>query len=356
MLTLISFILVLGILIFIHEFGHYITAKAVGIRVEEFALGFGPRLLSYKKGKTVYSIRGIPLGGFCKMTGEVPPDENMSEKEKEIYEEAREMGECFDQKSPWKRFAVIFNGPLMNFILAVLFFSLLFIGFGIPEKAVNSNIIGDINPGLPAAEAGLKIGDKIVRINDIQIKNWEDIDSVISNSGNKLRIEVIRNGERKIFDITPKYIEQFDKFVIGIEGQTVRRYVGLVEGLKLGFLQTWQTIKLLITGIIGMVTGQVSGDDIAGPVMIASLVGQAAEIGLKSVMELTALLSINLGLLNLFPVPALDGGHILFIFVELIRGKPLNSDKQNLINLIGLAVLLLFMGFVIFKDLGRILF
>ena len=164
MLSVISFIVVLGILVFVHEFGHYITAKLVGIRVEEFALGFGPKIFSRKRGETLYSIRIIPLGGFCQMTGENPPDENMSEEERLSYEEARKEGRTFTQKSPLQRFAVILNGAMMNFLLAILIFALIFVLYGIAVDSMDTNIIGDVALGSPAAEAGVKIGDRIIEI------------------------------------------------------------------------------------------------------------------------------------------------------------------------------------------------
>ncbi|MFP4016134.1 MAG: RIP metalloprotease RseP [Halanaerobiales bacterium] len=355
MLTAISFIVVLGILVFIHEFGHYLTAKLVGIRVEEFALGFGPKLISTKKGETVYSIRGIPLGGFCKMTGETLPDENMSEEEKAIYYETKEEGRTFDQKSPWQRFLVIFNGPLMNFVLAMLISSLILFIYGLPIEGVNSNVMGDIVPGTPAAEAGLRVGDKVLEINGQEVEDWDDLVTAIKESdGSKLNFVVMRNGQKITLEITP--IEDMDSQpYIGIVGETINRDVGLFEALKLGFISTFNYIKNFVTAIISMISGDIPGD-VAGPVMIASMVGQAAHIGIKSLLNLTFILSVNLGLLNLLPVPALDGGHIFFIIIEIIRGKPLNPEKQNLINLIGLSLLMILMLFVIFVDLRRIIF
>src|SRR5690554_671188 len=206
MLTLISFIVVLGVLVFIHEFGHYITAKIVGIRVEEFALGFGPKIIGRKYGDTVYSIRGIPLGGFCQMTGENPPDEAMSDEEKAIYDEARKKGQAFDQKSPMQRFAVIFNGPLMNFVLTIIIFALIFGFYGLPVDSRDTNIIGDVALRMPAAEAGLKVGDRIIEIEGEAIEKWDDLSGIINNAaGRPLEMKYERKKQIYTTTVTPRY-------------------------------------------------------------------------------------------------------------------------------------------------------
>ncbi|MCG8514284.1 MAG: RIP metalloprotease RseP [Halanaerobiales bacterium] len=353
LITIISFIIVLGILIFIHELGHYITAKWAGIRVEEFALGFGPILLSHKKGETVYSLRGIPLGGFCKLTGEFPPDEDMSPEEKRIYQEAREKGQCFDQKPAWKRLAVLFNGPLMNFLLAVLIFMLIFTIYG---QIVDSTVLGEIIAGRPAAEAGFQVGDRITAINGQEITSWEQLANIIHGSaGQELKIELLRQGQLHEVKVVPQYDESSDGGIIGIFPELVREEVGVFQAIRLGAIQGWYILKLTIIGFYQMLTGQISAD-IGGPVMIANLVGQALEIGLNSLLNLMAILSINLGIINLVPFPALDGGRILFILVELIRGKPVDPKKEGLAHVVGFVVLMVLMAFLVYKDLGRVLF
>ncbi len=353
LITIISFIIVLGILIFIHELGHYITAKWAGVRVEEFALGFGPILLSHKKGETVYSLRGIPLGGFCKLTGEFPPDEDMSPEEKRIYQEAREKGQCFDQKPAWKRLAVLFNGPLMNFLLAVLIFMLI---FGIYGQIVHSTVLGEIIAGRPAAEAGFQVGDRITAINGQEITSWEQLANIIHGSaGRELKIELLREGQLHEVKVIPQYDESSDGGIIGIGPELVREEVGVFQAIRLGAIQGWYILKLTIIGFYQMLTGQISAD-IGGPVMIANLVGQALEIGLHSLLNLMAIISINLGIINLVPFPALDGGRIIFILVELARGKPVDPKKEGLAHVIGFVVLMVLMAFLVYKDLGRVLF
>ncbi|AZO95549.1 RIP metalloprotease RseP [Halocella sp. SP3-1] len=356
LLTIFSFIIVLGILVFIHEFGHYLAAKLSGIRVEEFAIGFGPKLLSYQRGETLYSIRGIPLGGFCKMTGEFPPDDEMSAEEKEIYYDAREKEECFDQKSVWKRFAVVFNGPFMNFVLAIFIFALIFNIFGLPVRTTNSNILGDIIPGQPAAQAGFKVGDRVYSIDGQSVETWDELADIIHrSSGKELIVGVERDEELIEIEVTPRYEESAEGGVIGIAPQLLKREVGLLESFRLGFGQSWYIFKVTVLGFFNMITGKTPAE-IGGPVMIASMIGQAAEIGISSVLNLMAVLSINLGIINLVPFPALDGGRIIFIFVELIRGKPVNPEKESFVHIVGFILLIVLMVFLVFKDIGRTIF
>src|SRR5690554_2714496 len=256
LLTIISFIIVLGVLVFIHEFGHYITAKLVGIRVEEFALGFGPKIISRKFGDTVYSIRGIPLGGFCQMTGETPPDEDMSEEERAVYEEAREKGQAFDQKSPWKRLAVIINGPLMNLVLTALIFTLIFSLYGIAVESKDTNIIGDVILGTPAAEAGLRSGDRIIEIDGHSIEKWDDLAGIIHSSANEpLLIKYERNEQVFTTTVTPVIMEGRDEALIGISSQVVREDVNVFTAVKLGFLQAFSYIVVMFEAIGNMITG-----------------------------------------------------------------------------------------------------
>ncbi len=353
LLTIISFIVVLGVLVFIHEFGHYISAKLAGIRVEEFALGFGPKILSSKKGETVYSIRSIPLGGFCKMTGEVPPDEKMSDEEKAIYYEAKEKGQTFDQKSPWKRFAVIFNGPLLNFLLAAFIFIFIFAAYGLPIDSINSNIIGDIAPGMPAAEAGFKIGDKILEIEGQPIDEWTDLSGIISSSANQaLEVKFERNNKIQQTTVKPRFDESVGYAIIGISPQLIREDVGIFRAIQLGFIRAAGLIWATFDAFAKMITGRTSAD-IGGPIMIATMVGQAADIGFTTVLTLMALISVNLGILNLLPFPALDGGRLIFIVIELIRGKPVNPEKENMVHFVGFVILMILMVFIIIKDIGN---
>ncbi|TDO89360.1 regulator of sigma E protease [Halanaerobium saccharolyticum] len=355
-LTIVSFIVVLGILVFIHEFGHYITAKKSDIMVSEFALGFGPKLLSKKVGETVYSIRAIPLGGFCNMVGEFPADESMPEEERKIYDQAKENGRLFTQKPAFKRLAVIFMGPIMNFLLAALIFILTFAIFGVPTSTTEKAILGRVIPEQPAAEAGLKANDRILAINGQEISSWQEMSELIRNNANqKITIRYQRNEEINTISLTPVLSEESNQGVIGVYPQLVRENLSIGNSITMGLQQTYQVFKMTIMGFVQMFR-ESSAEDIGGPIMIASIIGQAARRGLLNVLSWTAIISINLGIINLFPFPALDGGRILFIFIEIIRGKPVDPRKESYVHLIGFALLMILMIFIIYNDLMRTFF
>ena len=355
-LTIVSFIIVLGVLVFIHEFGHYITAKKSDIMVSEFALGFGPKLISKKVGETVYSIRAIPLGGFCNMVGEFPADDSMPEDEKEVYDQAKDKGRLFTQKSAFKRLAVILMGPIMNFLLAALIFILAFAVFGVPTSTTEEAVLGEVIPQQPAAEAGMRANDQILAINGQEIDSWEEMSQLIrNNAGKQITVRYQRQGEVDTINLTPVLSEDGERGVIGIYPQLVREKVSIVKSFSLGLSQTYQVFKMTISGFVQMFR-ESSTEDIGGPIMIASIIGQAARVGILNVLNWTAIISINLGIINLLPFPALDGGRILFIIIEMIRGKAVDPRKESFVHMIGFALLMILMLFIIYNDLMRTFF
>ena len=329
MSTAIVAILVFGLLVFFHELGHFSIAKLVGIRVHEFAIGMGPKMLYKKKNDTVYSLRIFPIGGFVRMEGE---DEN-SEAE-----------DSFGKKSVKERISVIFAGPMMNFILGFLCFFIIFFHLGVP-----STTIGEIIPGSPAAELGLKASDKVIEIDGEYIDNWEELVSmIVASEGNPIEIVYIRNGNTITQTITPTIDDESGRPMIGIVPGIEKSVLAAAEN---GFMQT----RLIFTEIIGflqqLIRGQADTSDVAGPVGIISLVGQASRSGWIDVVGLAGLISINLGIMNLLPIPALDGSRIIFLLLEALRGKPVDPEKEAMVHMVGITLLMLLMIVITYKDI-----
>ncbi|SDL61066.1 RIP metalloprotease RseP [Halarsenatibacter silvermanii] len=350
--TVIAFIIFLGILIFVHELGHFLMARRMDIRVEEFALGFGPKLLSRKKGETRYSIRIIPLGGFCSMTGEMPVDkEDLDQEEREIYEEARENERCFFQKSPLKRLAVLVAGPLMNVALAILAFVLIFGIYGVPVEHAHDAVVGEMFPGEPAARSGIRGGDEILAIEGEEVSSWQEMTNMIrENPGEELNITLQRDEEIKEIQVTPELDEETGYGMIGVLPRVVRERVGPITAVHRGVAQTGQVVVLTVRGFIHIIS-QASTDELGGPVMIASIVGQAARTGPENVLNWLGIISINLAIINLIPFPALDGGRVIFVLAELISGKKIPQEKEGWVHMVGFVLLILLMIFIIYQDI-----
>ncbi|CQR71525.1 Regulator of sigma-W protease RasP [Sporomusa ovata DSM 2662] len=340
MSTVIATIFVFGLLILFHELGHFITAKSVGMRVDEFAIGFGPKLISKKIGETIYSIRIIPLGGFNKIAG-MDPDEQQDER-------------SFSAKPIWARMLVIVAGSVMNFVLPVLLLFIVFVSAGIDSPS-NQPIIGKIFPDKPAAIAGLLPGDKITAVNGTVIDSWRDFVSVIQiNAGNKLTITYSRALEtNKTAVLTPDYDEKGKRGVIGVIPQIDNYQPGIIESVGLAAKQTVTVAQAMLIGIGEMITGKTAAD-VAGPIGVAQMAGEVAQLGIIPLLQFAAFLSINLGLINLLPVPVLDGGHVVTLAVEGIRGRPLSDSQMQFIQMIGLALLLLLFVVATFKDIVRL--
>ncbi|WP_158212313.1 RIP metalloprotease RseP [Natranaerobius trueperi] len=335
MTTAVYSIIIFGVLIFIHELGHFVFAKLSGVSVMDFALGFGPKLVSFQKGETNYSLRVVPLGGFVRMRGEDP-------------DEADEPG-SFLKASPLQRIGILAAGSIMNFVLAFILLSILHGMVGIPGE--DPNQIGEIVEGGAAEEAGLQQGDEIVEINDTEITEWEQLVSIINeNPGDELELTIIRDGEPLEVSVVPEEEPETGRGVIGV---TNLQPASFPQAIAHGFEQTVFFIQMLFVGLYQMITGQVE-PDVAGPVGIVHMVGEVAETGFVNLFPFTAFLSINLGVLNLLPIPALDGSRIIFTVIELVRGKPIDPNKENFAHFIGFAFLLLLMFVILYNDLLRL--
>jgi regulator of sigma E protease len=341
--TLLISLIVFGIIIFVHEFGHFGVAKLTGVRVEEFSLGMGPPLFKHKKGETLYSLRVLPLGGFCKMTGEMDEEEEPSLDPQN-----------FNNK-PWgARSAIIAAGSAMNFLLGALIFVLMFSIVGLPTDYTNQ--IGEVIPEGVAAKAGLLTGDEIIKINGQTINSWQEITTIIhSGNGQALNLLVKRDEQLLRVEVVPEFDVENGVYLIGIMPQEpILERMPLLAGISQGFGQTYEITREMIRQLFLLITGQVSTDGVAGPVGIIKIIGESARLGWINVAYLTAIISINLGLINLLPIPALDGGRLFFLIIEALRGgKKIEPEKENFVHFLGFALLMLLMVFITYQDIIR---
>ena len=335
--------MIFSLIVLFHEFGHFLLAKKNGITVVEFSLGMGPRLLSFDKGGTKYSWKLLPFGGSCMMLGE---DEGTMEPG------------AFAAASVWARISVIAAGPVFNFILAFIgaFIIICFVG-------VDKPVIGTVNAGTPAAEAGLQAGDEIVKINDKNIHIFKDISTYNQfHQGQTMKIVYKRNGEKNTVSVTPEKNDS-GYYLIGITSSNyVKTNVFETAAYSAYNVKYW--INLTIDSLKQLVTGRIGVDQLSGPVGVVSAVdttykesksGGALLIFLN-LLQMTILLSANLGVMNLLPLPALDGGRLVFLIVEVIRGKRVPPEKEGYVHLAGMALLLCLMVFVMYNDIRRIFF
>ena len=425
-MTLLYFLIVIGILVFVHEFGHFIMAKKAGVRVEKFSLGMGPKIFGYKKGDTEYVLSALPLGGYVKMAGENPDEEPTGDP-----------GE-FQSKTVWQRAKIAATGPLTNIVLAFIVMPFVFMvgtysegpakvgyvesgspaersGFVAgdvieeingrsisdwtkalsliavnpdtdvkvavdrsgekkllvlrPEAATELKIgmsglvpdmpaeVGRLKPGFPADKAGIKANDKILAVDGKTIYHWNQFSSYVRESkGKTLALTLEREGKRIEQTVTP--MEDGGRYVIGVEPvmRMVFKKHGFVESLRLGFDKTIEAIDLTFITLKKLVTFNLSIKTLGGPVMIAQMSGQAAEAGLSSFLSLLAMISISLGVLNLLPIPVLDGGLLLFLAIEAIRKKPVSRKVMEVSQSVGAAVLITLIAVVSYNDIMRMFF
>lgn len=339
-MSIIIALIIIAILILFHELGHFIAARRIGIPVHEFSLGFGYKILSTKKGETEYSLRLIPLGGFVRMAGEEPGD--------------MENPDGFNTRKPWEKMLVSFAGPFMNFVLAALIFIYTFAVIGLAQP-LNDAVIGEVIKDKPAYQAGLKAGDQILAVNDQKISTWNQFVETIQKNpaGKALQLTISRNEETKVLNMTP--VESNGKSIVGVYSKVTFERQGILTSIKLGFVQTYQMTVAMLNGLGMLFTGGVSTADLAGPVGITNMVGEAARSGLVYLLSFTAFLSINLGILNLLPIPALDGSRIVFAMVEAIRRKPMDPEREGFIHWVGFLFLMSLILFVTYNDIVKLI-
>ncbi|HBA70056.1 MAG TPA: RIP metalloprotease RseP [Lachnospiraceae bacterium] len=346
--TIILFILIFGLIVISHEFGHFLLAKVNGIHVKEFSVGMGPTLFHFQKAETIYSLKALPIGGACMFEGE----DGVASKEGEAVEGS------FLSASVWARISAVVAGPLFNLILAYIL-TLIVVAFDGSNRPVIQNVL----PGSAAEAAGMQSGDRITKINGEKIHLGDQVFLISAlNRGEDLTVEYIRDGEKGSVTVTPVYDSAAGRYYMGFAGVSEYFKCRGLEVFQYGFykLEYWVSSTFKSLGML--FAGQVSKDDVAGPVGIAQLVGdtyeEAKPYGISSIilsmMNIAVLLSVNLGILNLLPVPALDGGRLVFLLVEAVRGKPVPPEKEGMVHLAGMAVLMILMVLVLFNDIARI--
>lgn len=352
--TIIVFLVILSILVFVHEFGHFIVAKKLGIGVEEFGFGLPPRVWGKKIGETIYSINWLPIGGFVKLTGE---DEEVQNSKLNV--QSKERKKFFWARSKKERAAVLLAGVTMNFLLAVIIISYIFTqGVFVPTEKVH---IDKVTENSPAAEAQLQEKDVIISFADKDIKTTEDIINLSKTKGGEVTpIEVLRNGSRIKLSITPRKDPPPGEGPLGIVISNLeeRKYpiyqapfYGIVEALKLSYLM----ISSLAVMIFKLITFQPTDVDVAGPIGIAQATGQAVKYGFIAVLQLMGLLSLNLAILNILPIPALDGGRLFFVIFEKFIGRRVKPKVEAVAHQIGMAFLLALIVLITINDVLRLI-
>lgn len=357
MMTFILFIVVFGIVVIAHEFGHFLLAKLNGIHVVEFSVGMGPTLCSFKKKETTYSIKLLPIGGACMFEGEdglESAEKEAAEKDGRVYDDSG----SFLKANVWARISTVFAGPFFNFILAFLFAVIL-----VSLNPTDLPVLKDVAPDGAAVQAGFMAGDEIVSINGEKTYLFRDVQLILAlNQGQPLEVVVERDGSEVNLTVTPQYNPETGSYQLGVYGGVYEQSKGLAV-----FKDAWYEMRYCFRATyksLGMlVTGNVNKEDVAGPVGIAvNVVGKTYETAKEygattvvlSMMNIVLLLSINLGVLNLLPIPALDGGRLVFLLIELVRGKPVPPDKEGIVHFVGMVFFMVLMVVVLFNDLVNI--
>lgn len=328
-MTIIYAIIMFCLLIFIHELGHFMTAKACGVKVNEFALGMGPAIFKKQKGETLYALRAIPIGGYCAMEGE---------------DEESEDARAFNNKPAWKKAIIVVAGAAMNLILCILFLIIIALYTGTVTTTIDQ-----VTAGSPAEAAGIQSGDKIVAVDQKKTDDWASLVTAIGTAKEEVTLEVERDGQN--LTLTSELTEAEDgRMVIGIV--PVREH-NVLTAIKDGTVNTWNMTKMMVDTFRQLFTGDVSVKELSGPVGIVYAVNDTAQYGFVYLLYLTALISLNLAIVNMLPLPALDGGRLLFIIVRKITGKAITDEMEGKVHFIGIMLLFALMIYVTWNDIVR---
>ncbi|RMG45541.1 MAG: RIP metalloprotease RseP [Candidatus Dadabacteria bacterium] len=384
-MTILISVLVLGILIFVHELGHFLLAKANGVGVLEFAIGFGPKIWKKTIGETQYSVGIVPLGGYVRMVGDDPHavyDHNSGELEedeslgKEQLELLKDRSRWFLNKGYLAKSSIVLAGPGFNLLFAYIASVVSLIVFGYANP-IDQPVIGDVIPGYPAAKAGLKRKDRVVEVNGQPVRSWRELASKIAESnGAELQLKIERlsdpaYGKPEVLSITLHGTTETDELdildsgksrktkksvKIGIVPDTVRKPVGYGEAVLGAALHVVRTCEITVKGLWAMVKGAISPKNIGGPIFIFQQAGKTAKKGFDYLLDFMIFLSVSLAILNLLPIPILDGGHLMFFTIEVLSRKPLSLKTQAMANQVGMLFLLGLMAFALWNDIDRLLF
>jgi len=358
MTTIIIAILILGLLVFVHEFGHFITAKTSGMRVEEFSIGMGPHIWETTKGDTLYSLRLLPFGGYVRVTGE-----SYAEDEEETIGEILEPDDPrrYPNRPIWQRFIFCLAGSGMNYLTALVLFTVMFCALGVVDyEAELDNEISTLVQGGAAETAGLQAGDRIIFVGDTAVATWEEMSQAVEQQadGGQLAVVVDRDGQEMSFLLIPSFDETREAYLLGVLKSYPKRDIGLSEGLSMGFDETVEFSKTLLAAVGRLVTGEVSVTDkdegLTGPVGIVMIIDEFAQEGFWYLVSLMAMLSLNLAIFNLLPIPGLDGSKIVFLLIEAVRGRKVDPEKENLVNMIGFVLVMGLVLFVTYNDILRL--
>ncbi|MDA3792267.1 MAG: RIP metalloprotease RseP [Elusimicrobia bacterium] len=344
LMSTLAVVFTFSVVVFVHELGHFLVALKTGILVETFSLGFGPEIIGFTRSGIRYKLSAIPLGGYVKMKGEDPDAEGAEDRD------------SFMGQTPFKRIGVLVAGPLMNFFTGIVIFASIIYLAGMPV-ITDKPVIGEIMPASPAAAAGIEPGDRIVAVNGEKPGTWTELAELIDAQGaeGEIYFKISRAGKITDIAVAPLYDEDAGRHLIGITALIQMKKAGLLKSITEGAKYTGYICARLVSALYLMITGRMEAA-ISGPIGIAKIVSQTAAKGMTQFFQLLAFISVNLGFLNLLPIPILDGGHVLIALIEKAKGSPVDPRKVNIANIVGFSLLITLMLFATYKDIVRLFF